>query len=76
MLAPLTDLVADHRETKETKCTGTKKNQWSWHESHQKAFDNVKNTVRCDVLLVYPDYSQPFIKCTDVSTRQIGAVFV
>ncbi len=44
MLALLTNLVSECGETKATKRTGTKKSPWHWDESHQKAFDNVKNS--------------------------------
>ncbi len=56
MLAPLTDLVSECGETKATKRTGSKKNPWHWDESPQKAFDDVKNTVRRNIMLAYPDY--------------------
>ncbi len=60
MLAPLTDLIAECGETKSTKRTGTKKTLWYWYETHQKAFDDIKKTVGCEVMLAYPDYSKPF----------------
>jgi hypothetical protein len=44
MLAPLTDLVGECRETKATKKTGTKQKPWRWESIHQQAFDNVKAT--------------------------------
>ncbi len=74
MLAPLTDLIAECGETQETKRTGRKKSPWYWNETHQKAFDNVKKTFRCDVMLAYPDYSKPFEIYTDASTRQQDAL--
>ncbi len=76
MLPPLTDLVSECREMKATKRTGTKKRPWYWDESHQKSFDNIKNTVKRDIMLAYPDYSQPFSIYTDASTRQLGTVVV
>ncbi len=45
MLAPLTDLVGECRETKATKKDGTKKNPSRWESIHQQAFDNVKAKI-------------------------------
>ena len=73
MLAPLTDLVAECGVTKSTRKNGTKK-PWRRDETHQQAFDNAKKTIARDVILAYPDYSEPFEIYTDASTRQLGAV--
>ena len=45
MLAPLTDLVGECRETKTTKKNKTKKKPWSWDPIHQQAFDNAKAVI-------------------------------
>ncbi len=45
MLAPLTDLVRECKETKATKKNGTKKKPWRWKSIHQQASDNVKATI-------------------------------
>jgi hypothetical protein len=45
MLAPLTDLVGECRESKTTKKNKTKKKPWRWESIHQQAFDNVKATI-------------------------------
>jgi hypothetical protein len=74
MLAPLTDLVGECRETKATKKNGTKKKPWKWESIHQQAFDNVKATVAKEVVLAYPDFTKPFEIYTDASTMQLGAV--
>ena len=74
MLAPLTDLVAECGVTKTTKKKGIKKIPFYWNETHQKAFDDVKQTIARDVMLAYPDYSKPFVTYTDASTRQLGAI--
>ena len=65
MLAPLTVLVGECGQTKVTKEKGTKKVPWHWDEVHQKAFDLVKATIVQDVVLAYPDYSEPFEMYTD-----------
>jgi hypothetical protein len=60
MLAPLTDLVGECRETKTTKKTGTKKKPWRWESIHQQAFDKLKAAITKEVVLVYPDFTKPF----------------
>jgi hypothetical protein len=74
MLALLTDLVGECRETKSTKKTGTNKKPWRWESIHQQAFDNVKDTIVKEVVLDYPDFTKPFKIYTDASTTQFGAV--
>ena len=76
MLAPLTDLVGECGESKETKKKGTKKKPWYWNESHQKAFDGIKEIMAREVMLAYPDFTQHFEVYTDASGRQLGAVIV
>ncbi len=74
MLAPLTDLLGECRETKATKRNGTKKKPWRWDSIHQQVFDNVKSTITKEEVLVYPDFTKPFEIYTDASTMQSGAV--
>ena len=74
MLAPLTNLVAECGVTKSTKQKGTKKRSWYWDETHQQAFDMVKQSLARDVMLAYPDYSKTFVIYTDASTVQLGGV--
>ncbi len=76
MLAPLTDLVGECGETKDTKRNGTKKKPWRWDSIHQQAFDNVKVAIPKEVVLAYPDFTSPFEIYTDASTMQLGAVKV
>ncbi len=45
MLAPLTDLVGECRETKTTRLNKTKKKPWWWDPIHQQAFDDVKAAI-------------------------------
>jgi hypothetical protein len=47
---------------------------FKWTEEHQKAFEEIKNMVSKEVLLTFPDYSQPFELFTDASDLQCGAV--
>jgi hypothetical protein len=74
ILAPITDLVGECRETKATKKNGTQKKPWRWKSIHQQAFDNVKATITREVVLAYPDFTKPFKIYTDASTTQPGAV--
>ena len=74
MLAPLTELVGDCGHTKVTKEKGTKRILWHWDETHQKSFELVKATIVQDIVLAYPDYSEPFEIYTDASATQLGAV--
>ncbi len=50
------------------------KEAFYWDEAHQKAFDDVKAMVTCDVVLVYPDFCQSFKIYTNASKMQLGAV--
>ncbi len=74
MLAPLTDLVGECRETRATKKNGTKTKPWRWESIHHQAFDNVKATIAKEVVLAYPDFTKPFKIYTDASTTQLGVV--
>ena len=65
MLAPLTDLVGECGETKTTKAKGAHKKPFYWFLVYQKAFDNVKATLACDVILAFPDLSKEFELYTD-----------
>jgi hypothetical protein len=40
----------------------------------QQAFDRLKNILSTGPLLIYPDFSQPFIVAWHASTLAIGAV--
>jgi hypothetical protein len=74
MLAPLTDLVVECRETKTTKMNKTKKNPWRWDPIHQQAFDNIKAAIAKETGLAYPDFLKPFEIYMNASSTQLGAV--
>ncbi len=74
MLAPLSDLVGECGETKTTRKNKVKKKPWHWDSIHQIAFDNVKTTIAKEVVLAYPDFTEPFEIYTNASTKQLGAV--
>jgi hypothetical protein len=60
LLAPLSTLTS-------------KKTQFVWTDTEQKAFECLKTQISKDVLLSYPDFSKPFNIHTDVSKIQLGA---
>ncbi len=74
MLAPLTDLVGECKETKTTRMNKTKKKPLRWDPIHQQAFDNVKTAIAKETVLAYPDFSKPIEIYTDASSMQLGAV--
>ncbi len=74
MLAPLTDLVGECRETKTTKMNKTNKKPWRWDPIHQQAFDNIKAAIAKETVLAYPDFLKPFEIYTDTSSMQLGAL--
>jgi hypothetical protein len=47
---------------------------FEWKNEQQKAFDKLKHILSTEPLLIYPDFSQPFILACDASTQGIGAV--
>ena len=48
--------------------------KFKWTSVEQQAFDDMKKVIAGEVLLSYPDFSQPFDIHTDTSDEQIGAV--
>ncbi len=74
MLAPLTDLVGECRETKTTRMNKTKKKPSWWDPIHQQEFDNVMAAIAKETVLAYPDFLKPFEICMNASSTQLGAV--
>jgi hypothetical protein len=74
MVAPLTDLVGECRETKTTKKNKIKKKPWWWDPINQLAFDNVIVAIAKETVLAYPDFLKPFEIYMDASAMQLGAV--
>ncbi len=74
MLALLTDLVGECRETKTTRMNKTKKKPWRWDPIYQQAFDNVKAAIVKETVLAYPDFLKPFDIYMDATSKQLGAV--
>ena len=44
-----------------------------WNDEHLQSFHQLKQALQADVLLEYPDLSQPFFVATDASNYGIGA---
>jgi hypothetical protein len=74
MLAPLTDLVGECKETKTTRVNKTKKKPWRWDPIHQQAFDNVNAAIAKETVLAYLDFLKPFEIYMDTSSMQLGAM--
>ncbi len=74
MLAPLTSLVGECRQTKVTRTKGTKRVPWHWDEVHQSTFDHVKATITREKSLAYFDCSKVFEIYTNTLSKQLGAV--
>jgi hypothetical protein len=43
-----------------------------WTVEHQKTFEELKKVLSTEPLLIYPDFSQPFIVACDASTKAVG----
>ena len=48
--------------------------QFTWNKEQQNAFNTMKNILSHEVILAYPDFSQPFEIHMDASQMQLGAV--
>ena len=48
--------------------------KWHWNEKHQAAFEKVKTLLSTEIMLHFPDYTQPYYLQTDASDYAIGAV--
>lgn len=53
----------------------TKKDvKFNWDSTQEEAFQTLTNSLCCEPVLKYPDFTQPFILSTDASLIAIGAV--
>lgn len=48
--------------------------RFQWGFEQQQAFHNLKSSLYSDSVLVFPDFSKPFILATDASALALGAV--
>jgi hypothetical protein len=49
---------------------------FKWTKEQQEAFDMLKQILSTAPLLMYPDFSQPFIVACDASTKAVGAILL
>ena len=61
LAAPLSDLLK-------------KKSTWQWRELEQSSFEGLKTALTTAPVLVYPDFTRPFLYVTDTSDIAVGAV--
>ncbi len=47
-----------------------------WHNDQDRSFNDLKEALTKAPVLVFPDFNEPFILCTDASTAGIGAVLM
>ncbi|TPX34776.1 hypothetical protein SeLEV6574_g08257, partial [Synchytrium endobioticum] len=47
--------------------------RFSWDQQHEKAFEKIKELVKADVFLTFPDFTKPFYISFDASELGIGA---
>jgi hypothetical protein len=48
--------------------------KFEWTKELQQAFDSLKNSLTCEVVLTYLDFSVPFEIYTNASKYQIGSI--
>jgi hypothetical protein len=47
---------------------------FEWGPEQENAFKKLKDVLSQEPLLIYPDFSQPFIVACDASTKAVGAI--
>lgn len=62
--APITDLVSK------------KKNNFTWTDSAQEAFEKLKTLLTSEPILANPDFTKPFVVQCDASDRGMGAALL
>uniref|UniRef100_A0A2S2NEK6 RNA-directed DNA polymerase n=1 Tax=Schizaphis graminum TaxID=13262 RepID=A0A2S2NEK6_SCHGA len=50
-----------------------KGNDWTWGETQQQAFEEIKRSFLKDIIMEYPDFNSGFFLSTDASRTHIGA---
>lgn len=49
---------------------------FEWTNEHQESFDKLKKILSTEPLLIYPDFTQPFIVTCDATIKAVGAAIV
>ena len=49
---------------------------WQWERPEQNDFDEVKEMLKKEAVLAYPDFEKPFDLYTDTSNLQLDATLV
>jgi hypothetical protein len=55
MIAPLTDLIGEVGVSKRERELKIKKKPWYWNDTHQAAFDSIKQCLARETILAYPN---------------------
>jgi len=48
--------------------------EFNWTNRHQRAFEDLREQLTTEPILIYPDWEKPFILSTDASTFAVGAI--
>ncbi|CAJ0855292.1 5483_t:CDS:1, partial [Entrophospora sp. SA101] len=48
--------------------------EFNWTNRHQQAFEDLRQQLTTEPILIYPDWENPFILSTDASTFAVGAI--
>jgi hypothetical protein len=48
--------------------------EFNWTNRHQQAFEDLRQQLTTEPILIYPDWEKPFILSTDASTFAVGAI--
>ena len=73
---PLTDLLVGYSNKKKNRAVNRKleKQRWHWKPEHEDSFNQLKKAICEEVILKYPDFTQPFRIQTDASRTGLGAM--
>ena len=77
---PLFDLLAGQKQKRKGRprtkrpAPYRKSTPADWTSDHQKAFEGLKTALLTSVVLAHPDFTRPFVLCTDASLDGLGAV--